>query len=208
MASAILTKGGWSITQNLEDFLVAWATAENSGGSNTGGVSARFNMLDSEQPALNPATETTFNSAGVKNYKTLAVGVTCTVRALNNGYYTHIVDGLAANETAESLAQLTTLNTWGTGKFPTTVVAVRADRSRYYTISVGTTSTAPIPKGTKIMATAIGTGYIVVTGVATGHKFCFTAPIADRASTTAWSIVDLRDVAKTAGIADTTTFTS
>lgn len=140
--------GGAGPTEELVLGLCCWAWAENSGGSNTGGVGAANNPLDM---TLSLPTATPFNTFGpsgqyhVYNYKTAAAGAAAFWRCVQNGLYPDILATLRNPQaTATELAQCQSLATWGTGTFEAIVAAARANPAPYYAPSV-TGSTAPTP---------------------------------------------------------------
>jgi hypothetical protein len=103
-AQALLTHGGWPVTDENRVALVAWMQAEGSKALN--------NPLATTQPY---AGATDFNSAHVKNYKTLTDGIDATVKTLKNGKYPGIVAGLANGTSAETIASAVVASPWGTG---------------------------------------------------------------------------------------------
>ena len=207
MATAILTKANFPITQTSLDFLIAWAAAEH--GTVQGAI---FNMLDTEEGGQ--PGETTYNSVGVKDYLTLQSGVTATVTVMHNGYYPHIVSSLQSGKvTAATMASLHTLSIWGTGQFPYLIHTVRQTRSKYYNVPVGTTTVITTVTVTTIVESgttmAVGTGIITEVGIAkNGHKIMFSVPIATREKWTKYSVIDLGDVAVNQKVLTTAGFSS
>ena len=97
--------------ENLK-FLLAWRQAEGQGG--------KFNPFNTTWKLPN---STTFNSHGVQNYQSLEDGMSATLKTLNNGRYSCIVDGLKKNIGAAEIAQCPSLEVWGTGDLVGEVIA-------------------------------------------------------------------------------------
>lgn len=91
-------------TENLR-VMDAWARAE--------GTSARFNPLATTQSG--PGA-TSFNSVGVKNYPSYAVGLDATARVMVNGKYGGILAALARGNNADEVARAIAASPWGTGE--------------------------------------------------------------------------------------------
>jgi len=83
--------------------IVAWETLENTQALN--------NPLATERVMGVPG-EDNFNSVGVRNYPTLAVGVAATVVTLSNGYYGGILSALP-NGTFAEIANAVDASPWG-----------------------------------------------------------------------------------------------
>jgi len=83
--------------------IVAWETLENT--------QAQNNPLATERVMGVPG-EDNFNSVGVRNYPTLAVGVAATVVTLSNGYYGGIL-GALPNGTFAEIANAVDASPWG-----------------------------------------------------------------------------------------------
>jgi len=83
--------------------IVAWETLENTQALN--------NPLATERVMGVPG-EDNFNSVGVRNYPTLAVGVAATVVTLSNGYYGGILSALP-NGTFTEIANAVDASPWG-----------------------------------------------------------------------------------------------
>lgn len=89
--------------QNIR-FLVAWGTAE--------GTAAKWNPLGTTRD-MPGATQ--FNSVGVRNFKSLSQGVEATARALENGYYGHILTLMRSGTArAEAMGAAVAASPWGT----------------------------------------------------------------------------------------------
>ena len=88
--------------------LAAWGIAE--------GGTARDNPLNT---TLRQPGSWNYNSAGVQNYPSAAVGIGATVKTLTNGYYVGIVNDLrsAIPRTPEQIVRRNAheFDTWGTG---------------------------------------------------------------------------------------------
>jgi LysM repeat protein len=82
--------------------IVAWETLENT--------QARNNPLATERSV--GLGENNFNSVGVKNYPSLAVGIAATVLTLENGYYGDILTSLNGGSFAEITAAIDS-SPWG-----------------------------------------------------------------------------------------------
>lgn len=109
--------------------LLSWMQAE--------GGTARWNPLNSTHAA--PGA-TTYNSAGVKNYPTFAIGLEATVETLNYGAdrhrygYRKIRHRLRRNRGAEGTLRAIERSRWGTGGLGLKVLPqVRDDFDRYAT---------------------------------------------------------------------------
>jgi hypothetical protein len=98
---ALLTKLGLPVTQKNLDFLDKWQRAEGGSADNP------FNTTQNAPGAHN------FNSAGVKRYPTMEVGLDATVKTLQNGYYGGILRALAAENTQAATYALRA-SPWGT----------------------------------------------------------------------------------------------
>lgn len=70
------------------------------------------------------------------------------------------------------------------------------------------TQTGDITSKGAQMGVSITDTMIAVTGVSDGHKFVFTCPITERTQASAWSVMDLTDVANAQNVADANAFTS
>ena len=106
--------------------------------------------------------------------------------------------------------------TWTSKVWPPYTVAIQHVYAGSYDLSTIQTSVVlwdrqatvtPRPPGGTVGVT-IQTGLIVVTGVSNGHKFLFTCAAKTRENASAWSIMDLSDVATGQHVADASTFTS
>ena len=103
-APAVLKRLGMPITPANVAFLTKWQSAE--------GGTATYNPLNTTQSW---AGATNYNSVGVKNYSTPAVGLDATVKTLTNGYYNPILDQLKTGAPRWTPEVGKALNTWGTG---------------------------------------------------------------------------------------------
>lgn len=97
--------------ENLK-FMYAWRQAEGNGG--------KYNPFNTTWKL--PGS-TDFNSAGVKNYKSLEDGMIATVKTLKNPRYSCIVDGLKNDIGAAEIARCQSLKTWGTGDLVAKVIS-------------------------------------------------------------------------------------
>ena len=106
VGQSVTTRMGGKWTPEKAKFFNAWARAE--------GTQARYNPFATTRKGY-PGEES-FNSVGVKNYPSLAVGIEASYDTLQNGYYDHIVELLRSdNATAEDLAKAVANSPWGTG---------------------------------------------------------------------------------------------
>jgi hypothetical protein len=100
----ILKCVGAEPTKDNMSFMYAWRQAE--------GGKASFNPFNTTKSVPNA---TNYNSANVKNYKTMEDGVKATCDTLKLGYYTDIVNGLKKDIGLYELSRLGGLKKWGTG---------------------------------------------------------------------------------------------
>jgi hypothetical protein len=107
----ILKCVGAEPTKDNMSFMYAWRQAE--------GGKASFNPFNTTKSVPNA---TNYNSANVKNYKTMEDGVKATCDTLKLGYYTDIVNGLKNDIGASEIAKCPSLKTWGTGNLVAKVV--------------------------------------------------------------------------------------
>lgn len=104
---SILNCIGAPPTNENMKFMYAWRQAE--------GASAKNNPFNT---TMQKSDSTSYNSAGVKNYKSKEDGIQATCDTLKLPYYTSLVSQLkSGNYTANELAKnnLTALKKWGTG---------------------------------------------------------------------------------------------
>ena len=92
-------------TKDNMSFMYAWRQAE--------GGNATFNPFNTTKSIPNA---TNYNSANVKNYKTMEDGVKATCDTLKLGYYYDIVTGLQKDIGLYELSRLGGLKKWGTGE--------------------------------------------------------------------------------------------
>lgn len=107
--------------------LVTWMEGENT--------EAAFNPFATKQSM---AASTAFNSAGVRNYATLADGVEATRRTLDYGSrhglygYDKIIRRLRANAMPRRTLRAVKASAWGTGELPLKALKrVKADWDSY-----------------------------------------------------------------------------
>jgi len=106
VGKAVTSRLGGEWTPEKARFFEAWARAE--------GTTAEYNPFATTRKGY--SGETQFNSVGVKNYPSLAIGIQATYDTLQNGYYNHIVDLLRdPSVSAEDLAVAVSKSPWGTG---------------------------------------------------------------------------------------------
>ncbi len=108
----LISAGNTSPTQTSIDFVVGWSVHETN--TNSG---ARYNLLNTTLRV--DSTDTDFNSVGVKNFASYALGTDANARTLANGRYPKLYLALATND-ANALLSPTTemrseLGVWGTG---------------------------------------------------------------------------------------------
>ena len=92
-------------TKGNMSFMYAWRQSE--------GAKATFNPFNTTK-GMPGATN--YNSANVKNYKTMEDGVKATCDTLKLGYYNDIVNGLKKDIGLYELSRLNGLKKWGTGE--------------------------------------------------------------------------------------------
>ena len=124
---------GWAVSQQNLDALVAWQSAENT--------EAAYNPLATTEGW---AGATEFNSAGVKDYASIADGVAATRATLTNGLYGPVVTCFTMQQPAATTAAAIDGSPWGTKNVVGVVANVLADRSAYYLTPIGPGS-APTP---------------------------------------------------------------
>src|SRR5215831_18398395 len=102
-AQGVLRGIGAPATPGNLKFLNAWQQAEGGGAS--------FNPLNTTQPAGGAGS---YNSVGVRNYRSPQQGVQATVRTLLNGHYDEIVSGMRSGAHPAQLAAAVGASPWGT----------------------------------------------------------------------------------------------
>lgn len=135
-ADAVVAAGRWPVTTPNEQALVTVMVAEGS--------HARWNPLDTTEPEPGAGD---YNSAGVRNYVSLAQGVQATVATLTNGDYGEVLAALAAGDDAEAVVKAFAASPWGTWSTPGPALAdlhtVQATWPAYGQVTVtGTGETA------------------------------------------------------------------
>ncbi len=105
-ARQLLARLGIKATTANVSALVAWARAEGGHWNNT----AHFNPLNTTQSA--PGA-TSMNSVGVKSYTSWDEGFDATVKTLENGHYTAILNALKSG-TAKDIVNAVVSSVWGT----------------------------------------------------------------------------------------------
>ena len=111
-AEAILTGLGYPVTKLAVTDIMSWEAAE--GGAWNGG--ARYNPLNTTEP-MSGAVD--FNSAGVKDYTSWEQGLNATIKTLENGYYTDILNALSIGGTGD-FGVTVGESPWGTETFAVT----------------------------------------------------------------------------------------
>ena len=134
-ADDLLIFGDWPGSAEKVLGIVAWGVAEGS--------EALWNPLDTTEPA--PGA-TNYNSAGVKNYPSLQVGLEAVYATLHNGHYAPILACLAdpTGSSAMALAAAVGRTPWGTGNFSPIVERVKADPALYYAQEVAGGGAPPV----------------------------------------------------------------
>jgi hypothetical protein len=117
-AEAILTGLGYPVTKLAVTDIMSWEAAE--GGAWNGG--ARYNPLNTTEPM---SGATNFNSVGVKNYTSWEQGLNATVKTLENGYYTDILNALSIGGTGD-FGVTVGESPWGTETFAVTGQSTKA----------------------------------------------------------------------------------
>ena len=106
-AADLLRRLGAPLSASNLAAVVAWERAEGGNWNN----SARFNPLNTTQPA--PGS-TTMNSVGVRSYTDYETGMAATVQTLTNGRYGGILAALRAGTNAQAVRQAVINSPWGT----------------------------------------------------------------------------------------------
>jgi len=101
---ALLDKLHLPVTDANLAFLDAWQKAEGGSADNP------FNTTQSAPGAH------VFNSAGVKRYPSMEVGIDATAKTLSNGYYGEILKAMQEGQNAHKAAVAVSHTPWGTGK--------------------------------------------------------------------------------------------
>jgi len=108
-AQAILTRLGYPITRlNVSD-IMSW---ENAEGGNWGN-DARFNPLNTTQGM---AGSKSINSVGVQAYTSWQQGLNATLKTLQNGHYSTILEALAGGG-SQDFGTIVANSPWGTSQF-------------------------------------------------------------------------------------------
>jgi LysM repeat protein len=155
-ATELSTEMGWPVVQSNLEVLLAWMAAENTG--------AAFNPLATEEPWTG---STDFNSAGVKDYLTLAAGIAATLTTLRNGDYPRILEGFSRVTRPDVLAEIVAHSKWGTGNLVYEVlVNVQSDYQTYADkILGGGANATPAPTPTPTPApTQVAGGFTIQPG--------------------------------------------
>jgi len=135
----------------------------------------------------------------------LAVAAGLVATALSWATYAGIRAALAASATAPAFSAAVVASPWSGDHYGGTPAHLaQIPVPALFTSPV----TKPLPEGLDIMAVTIATGIVAVDGVSGGHKFLFTAPVAQRSTAADWSIMDLSDVATLQHVAGAENFTS
>ena len=118
-ARDVLALGGWPTHQSNHTSLVCWMAGE--------GTAAKRNPFATTRPAEGAWN---FNSVGVKNYPSLAVGIKATVDTINNGNYAEIIACLRRHDAAAVTLAAINASPWGT-HFPDPQGFVDGVRTRW-----------------------------------------------------------------------------
>ncbi len=102
-AEQTLLQVGIAPTYNVVDALVAWMSMENT---------LAFNNPLSTERIMN-MSETDFNSAGVKNYPSVQIGLEATGDTLKNGYYGPLLTAMTTDNYA-NVVNAVDSSPWGT----------------------------------------------------------------------------------------------
>ena len=117
-AEAVLQGLGYPVTKLAVTDIMSWEAAEG-GAWNSG---ARYNPLNTTEP-MSGASD--FNSVGVKNYTSWEQGLQATIKTLNNGYYTDILNDLSIGGTGD-FGVTVGQSPWGTETFAVTGQSTKA----------------------------------------------------------------------------------
>jgi len=104
-AESVLKAGGWPRTDANIQSLIAWALNEGGGGE--------FNPLNTTEPEPGAGS---FNSVGVRNYKSWQQGIAATVATLQSSDYTDITYSLSKGQGLEK-GSYGGLYTWSGGGY-------------------------------------------------------------------------------------------
>lgn len=121
--------------------MLGWSAAESGTEPCDGQAGARYNPLNTTEPATGA---TDYNTVGVKNYPSWAAGVAATIATLRLNYYTEIRHQLVTATTVKPVADAIAASPWGTGQaIYGGVSAVEANVTRYSTLPVGAAAPPP-----------------------------------------------------------------
>jgi murein DD-endopeptidase MepM/ murein hydrolase activator NlpD len=106
-ATAFMTALGMPTSQPNLIAISAWAHAE--------GGNAAWNPLNTTEQNVPGHTPNSYNSVGVQNYETFAIGLAATVKTITNGLYGSILNALRAGTSSLAVADGIINSPWGTG---------------------------------------------------------------------------------------------
>lgn len=149
--AGVLSQLGAPQSANSVEILTHWSLYEIGGAS----LDGRWNPLNTTE---NAQGATIYNTAGVKNYPSEAVGIDATARTIENGYYPAVLAALRADAPLatwiESAAIHAEINTWGTHGFAAFLES----------------QTPPPPEDPDAMTPDVAEGLARLTALALGHR--------------------------------------
>jgi hypothetical protein len=120
-------KLNFELTDEKHKFLNAWRRAEGTKATNNPFATTINYKDDPNMSRFNLANR----SQGVKNFSTVEYGADATAKTLNFRYYIDLVSQLRDNTiTASALAENPALNTWGTGRLVSRVLASKSNQTK------------------------------------------------------------------------------
>ena len=112
---------GWATSDNNVKSSVIWIVSEGS--------NATWNPLDTTQPGQ--PGDSDYNSAGVKNYISLASGLEASRQTVTNGYYSSIIACYQRSASPAETCNAICNTPWGSQPTPTLVASVLSNYAHY-----------------------------------------------------------------------------
>ena len=128
---AALKWGKYPTSENNVHSLVTWAVSENSLRSTR--FKALWNPWDTTEPMPGAFN---FNSAGVKNYPSIEVGLDAFIKTLTNGYYEPIIHNLLVSAPPAITCASICASPWGSQPTSELLLQVMKDWNYYATLDI------------------------------------------------------------------------
>lgn len=168
---SVLGRLGLPHGQAQTAMMLAWSAAESGTERCDGQSGAAYNPLNT---TFDMAGASNFNSVGVKNYASLADGITATVDTLALAPYAGIRGVLARGGSLAEFGQAVETSPWGTGAaIFGGIQAVQGHLTEYASLPVG--HAAPPPPGPHLAWRLEHDGKIVHQGPHLGHTLAILA---------------------------------